>query len=391
LEGLNWLTRALAKPTQNASKNEKAARARALAIKTYLEGQVSNVEQILSTAEASLALALEVSDKRDIAIAGSLVGNALIFHGGEDDRARSLLEKSLAEFQALNEPFWELWSYHELGVFLAREGKIKFRDLSQRSLQLARKAGERVALKDALLNYADWLFRDNRVDEAREHAEEADSLYKQVAPKSSRVSSLLFAKIAWSNGDYQKAKSLFMEMLEHFRLLGEPFWTYVCLQNLGLVTMEERDLSGGRAYLEQALVIARAAGFKFFIAECLINLSNLFYLQGDIEQFKQKFREIFTLINYFDKSQKAYVLMTVLGSLHFQKPESSAQLLGVIDNYEKEDYFLFTPVEKRYCIRAEAYAREVLGNAAFESAFIEGQKMSLDEALDLALKTVEEI
>ena len=40
---------------------------------------------------------------------------------------------------------------------------------------------------------------------------------------------------------------------------------------------------------------------------------------------------------------------------------------------------------------AEAHARKVLGDAAFEVAFAEGQKMSLDEGLDLALKTVEEM
>jgi hypothetical protein len=49
------------------------------------------------------------------------------------------------------------------------------------------------------------------------------------------------------------------------------------------------------------------------------------------------------------------------------------------------------PLFKRYCIQAEAQARETLDEAAFESEFVEGQKMSLDEALDFALKTVEEM
>jgi hypothetical protein len=33
----------------------------------------------------------------------------------------------------------------------------------------------------------------------------------------------------------------------------------------------------------------------------------------------------------------------------------------------------------------------VLGDAAFNAAFAEGQKMSSDEGLDLALKTIEEM
>ena len=46
---------------------------------------------------------------------------------------------------------------------------------------------------------------------------------------------------------------------------------------------------------------------------------------------------------------------------------------------------------RKYCERAESYIRDVLGDEVFEDAFFEGQKISLDEALDLALKTVEEI
>ena len=82
--------------------------------------------------------------------------------------------------------------------------------------------------------------------------------------------------------------------------------------------------------------------------------------------------------------------MRMLGSLYFQGPESSARLLGVISTHEKLD-LPRTPIEKRYCIRAEAHTRKVLGDAVFESAFAEGQKLSLDDALDLASKMVEEM
>jgi tetratricopeptide (TPR) repeat protein len=388
-EGLNWLTRALAKPTQYASKSEKVTRSRALAVKAY--NDVGNPEEVLSSGEASLALALEVSDNKDIAIARSLVGYALILCGRDYDRAYHLLEQSFAEFQRLDEPFWKLRSYHELGVILAREGKLKFRDLSRQCLRLARKAGERVVLAEALLNYADWLFRENQVDKALQHAEEAVRLYRQVEPKRARTNYFLLAKIAWENGDYQKAKSFYMEMLEHYRVLGVPSSICVCLGNLGLVALEEHDLDGGQSYFEQGLGLARTAGMKFFVAENLINLSNLFFIKGNLEQFKQSFRESILLKDYLGRPQKAWILMAILGCLHVQKPAASAKLLGVIDNFEREDYFLFAAREKRYCIPAEAHAREVLGNAAFESAFTEGEKMSLDEGLDLALKAVEEM
>jgi hypothetical protein len=119
-------------------------------------------------------------------------------------------------------------------------------------------------------------------------------------------------------------------------------------------------------------------------------LSNLFYLQGDLEKFKQKIRESLSFRNYFDKPQKASILLIILGSLYLQKPESAARLSGAIDLYKRNSDFTFRPLDKRYGERAETHARKLLGDVAFEAAFAEGQKMSLDEALDLTLKTIEQ-
>ena len=86
--------------------------------------------------------------------------------------------------------------------------------------------------------------------------------------------------------------------------------------------------------------------------------------------------------------------MIILGSLYDQKPRTSVRLMGVVHNYEREcefPDFPLKPLQKRYWDRAETYARKMIGDVAFESAFAEGQKMSLDEGLDLALKTVEEM
>ena len=77
--------------------------------------------------------------------------------------------------------------------------------------------------------------------------------------------------------------------------------------------------------------------------------------------------------------------------MDIQKLEISVYMLGALDNSQKDGENPIAPLNKRYYNHAEVHAREKLGDAAFESAFAEGQKMSLDEALDLALKTVEEM
>jgi hypothetical protein len=84
--------------------------------------------------------------------------------------------------------------------------------------------------------------------------------------------------------------------------------------------------------------------------------------------------------------------MTILGALYLPKPDRSAQILGTLEYSKRKDPNLEQdPFISRYYGRAEVHARKNLGHEAFEIAFAEGQKLSLDEALDLAMKTVEEI
>ncbi len=89
--------------------------------------------------------------------------------------------------------------------------------------------------------------------------------------------------------------------------------------------------------------------------------------------------------------RKSFLLLWVLNLIHDQRSKNSALLLGSLNNSEKETAKPIHPLRKRDYDRAEAHARKVLGNEAFEIAFGEGQKLSLDEALDLALKTIDEL
>jgi hypothetical protein len=147
----------------------------------------------------------------------------------------------------------------------------------------------------------------------------------------------------------------------------------------------------GQPNIVQALGLEQDGGFNPDIATRLTELSNLYYLQGNLDGFKQSFRESVSQKNYLTPYIKTYVLMTILGSLYIHKPDRSARLLSAIDKSAAILDYPPNPVEKRYCARAEAHARKALGDQTFKVAYAMGQKMTLDEALDFALKTVEEM
>jgi len=309
----------------------------------------------------------------------------------DDIKASKLVEQSFADFKELNESFWVARTYISVGTLLGGQNKIKWSEYYSKRLDLARLTGDRLILADALAEQAESLLYAGQVDKALEILEESDRLYKQLGAESSSINFKLFAEIARDEGDYTKAKFLFKELQERLRLQGEKFFREMCLTNLGHLAMEEGELDEAQEYLEESLLLVKEIGFKPRIAFCLANYGNLFYLQGNIDAFKEKVRESFAFRESFTNSNKAKILSTFLYSMSIYVPETAACIHGAIDHFQEKSGNQLWSIYKHYYDRAGVSLREVLGDEAFKSAFAEGQKMSLDEALDLALKSSEEL
>jgi predicted ATPase/DNA-binding XRE family transcriptional regulator len=391
LEGSEWLRIALSKPSENLEAIEKIARVRALYHDAHLAQELDDIERMKASAKLSLSLAQDSADRRDIAIARLYTGISLHAEN-KSDEACILIEQSLVEFRELKDCYWEAYTFRQLGYLLIMQGKIKWGASYLQALELARKAGERLNLADALLDYSKLVFSTYQIDETMKCVKEADTLYKQINSRMSLTSSAL-AAIAWLNGDPQKAKLLYIEVQERFGVLGAKYLRSTVIENLGRIALDDGKLEQAQAYFEEAIATARELELPFSIAFRLALISSIFYLKGNIAKYKQCLREgVASAKTLSSKASIVLFLNYALSSLSLQEPVSSANILGVIYTAEREHgSSIIGPLEKHYYNHAESYSREKLGNSAFEAAFAKGQKMSLDEGLDLALKTVEEM
>ena len=67
----------------------------------------------------------------------------------------AIAEQSFIDFQDLNDLFWKMKSYKFWSELLLAQGKLKAKERIDHGFELARAAGERVELADALLV---WVF-----------------------------------------------------------------------------------------------------------------------------------------------------------------------------------------------------------------------------------------
>jgi tetratricopeptide (TPR) repeat protein len=281
-------------------------------------------------------------------------------------------------------------SYRWLGNILLGRGEITILEWASENLRLAQIAGERRILADSLLGYAGALLK--QPNDATKYVEEADSLFKQVgSPLNS--SDFLLAELEWLKGEHETAKQIYLAVEERYGVLGEKYMRSDAIADLGLLAMEDRKLSEAQEYFERALITAEELEDQVFISWRLAELARLFYLLGNMDKFKEKLRGSVSSAKNISPFQKIHPLVLMLSTIYSQKPDISTRVIGAINVFiQKVGGHIFDPRPlEQYYDRAEEHTRRVLGNAAFESAFAEGEKLSLDEGLDLVLKTVEEM
>ena len=110
LEGTKWLSSAFALCTKLDGDKEKAAYVKARYWDADLACARDDRERAKLSAELSLILAQECTDKRDIALARFMV--ALVHFQTENNQvARPLTEQSLIEFQELKDDYWVARAY----------------------------------------------------------------------------------------------------------------------------------------------------------------------------------------------------------------------------------------------------------------------------------------
>jgi predicted ATPase len=388
LEGTKWLDQALARPTQ-PSKTENYFRAKALYADAILAEHLDDIPRTSQSAEQSLRLAQETSDKREIAIARFYLGWAF-WRQNEYDRALGLVEQSFRDFQEMNDLFWKARSYWLFANLLVAQGKLSLKEQTYRAVELARASGERVDLAGALLSLGFYHLMIDQPEEARKYAVEASELWKQIRANPYDPK-FLFGELAWLNGDYKDAKAIYMDIQTYLGLIGEKNVRSAAIGLLGSLALEEGDFGQARIFLEESLTTARGLQNTFFIVIRLLEIGNLFYLEGKPEEFKQRYQEGLSLAKTLNAGAKFHCLFFTLRPLDTRAADHTVSILGALHHYQRETETLADPIFKRFYDRAEAHAREVLGREEFEIAFAEGEKLSLDEANDLVLKMVEEM
>jgi tetratricopeptide (TPR) repeat protein len=194
--------------------------------------------------------------------------------------------------------------------------------------------------------------------------------------------------VARWQGDLDLAQALYEGALILREELGDKWAIGVSLNNLGNVFLDQGDYPTARAHLEEALSLWREVGARFEVASALHNAGNVARAQGDYAAARALYDEGLNISRDLGARWViAYVLedMGCLAALQGQ-PERALRLSGAAEGLREEIGAPRSPSEQDKLQPILEPACEALGEAATEENLAEGRGMSLEQAMDYALR-----
>jgi predicted ATPase/DNA-binding CsgD family transcriptional regulator len=230
-------------------------------------------------------------------------------------------------------------------------------------------------------------------------------------------------------GAYEQANEYFAEALDLYRELGDSRGMTMVLNNLGNTTRDQGEPQRAADLYEQALVLARQSKDKLLIAFLLSNLGELAHDQGEDGRAIAGFEEALPLLQELGAKHTSSLIKRILGDIartqgdlvqaasHFHEslklsrelgdmyslaqsltglariiaaagePQVATRLFASVESLRKAvDLTLPLAERPRYDQELDAL-RSALGEADFAQAWAAGQRMTLEQAVDVAQST----
>ena len=348
---------------------------------------------------------------------------------GEYAQARQLFNEALALARRAGGRLQLALALNNLGNVATTQGDNKGgKVLYEESLAVSREIGDKVSVAGVLNNLGSVALNQSDYTIARASYEESLALYREIGNKPLVALSLQnLGVLAHVQGDNPAARRLYEESLILSRAIGSKWEIALALGNLGLVAYTQGDYLTARALQDESLSLRREIGDKWGIAVSLNNLGLLVICaQSDYAAARAFFEESLALCkDMAEKSQMAFALLglglvdaaegkpearqNILQSLRLRQeqgerltqtssligiavlvlrdgnPQFTAQLLGAVKSILREFGAVVEPEVRPIYTQTLAAVRERLDEAAFQSAWEEGSKWSLEEAVNKAL------
>jgi len=267
-------------------------------------------------------------------------------------RAKALCEQTLSLSQALGDKVYMARSHNVFGNIATDEGNYaQAIDHYENSLALWREVGEKRGVAVALGNLGYLASSQGHDDRAIVWLKESLDLSRELGEKRGAGWALLhLARVEWHRGNYPQAKTLGEQSLAISQEVGDKARVAYILESLGLVALAEGHDEQAIEWFKESVRLSQQVSDTWVIVQCLEGLAGVASVQGQCQW--------------------------------------GALLLGAAETLRLETNSPHHAADRAFYERTLATVKATLGAHEFAAAWEQGRTMSLEQAVECALKGV---
>jgi predicted ATPase/DNA-binding NarL/FixJ family response regulator len=225
---------------------------------------------------------------------------------------------------------------------------------------------------------------------ARDCFEQSLSRFRSLGDIFNAALSLLnLSRISHDEGDQELATTLVTESLALFREAGNAQGVGTSLNKLGELARDRGELSAATRFHDEALSVHRRRSDPWGIGISLTHLARVAAARPDPVATMALAAQALQALHEAGAGRDAVAALVLMAGVLCARGDAAlgGRLLGAVTRAHPEG--LSIPVERASFEQTVAAARAALSAEAFAAAWESGQQLTLDEAINLALATIE--
>ena len=327
-------------------------KAKALRVRSDFGLYTSNIDTAIAWAQESLSMYRKLDDQTGIANALSSLGWLTSWAGEYINEGQAYLEESLALFRELQDPLGIASVVYRIGFLESgtednyAQAMIKYKE----SVNLLREIGDLDGIARVLSVSAMTAIWQEDYVLARALLQESQSLQEQLGDSDTSNHLVFTGRIHFWLGEYAEAQAYFEKNLSESQQWGAIAPISWALIDLGYVFLRQNKFSEAQSYFKESLKIVKEKGLTQggMIAYALEGVASLVVCQKDFER--------------------------------------AIRLFAWADAYRESVKNLRPPAEQRDVEKDLATIHAQMDDATFDKLWNEGSKLTIKEAIDLAMK-----
>ena len=336
----------------------------------------------------SLAINKEIGDKKVIAASMANLGN-ISYYQGDYEQAKEYYKDCLAISKEIGDKKLISISFNSLGsISYVLGDSEQAKEYYEESLSIRKEFGDRKGMADSINNLGYIANYQGDYEQARKYFNESMDISKEIGNKTGIATSMdNMGNTSYTLGDYEQAEKYYKECLSIYESIGDRKGMADSMNNLGGVIYAQGDNEQAKTYFEESLAIKKEFGDRKGMADSMNNLGRLARHRGDYEQAR-KYHEGSLVFKkeIGDKPGVAITLIYLARLLELNKKHFDAiRLLCAAEHTVKSMAAVFDTNAEKEKNELTDRLTELLSDAEFEKYREEGEKMTLEEACQLAM------